>query len=279
MSQFSDPEFLREAYGTDEGLTIRTEAHRRYSLMPVNIFDELTRHALARNRPSRILDIGAGTGSWYARLRPLAGDAVEYRGLDQSPAMVAALTRLVSHDPNAGAELGDALALPYSPGSFDWVGLHYMLYHVADVRQALWEAWSVVRPGGLLIAAGHGDPQYPELFALHAEAAHALGLPFDDQARDGRFSLDSGSPYFPQPPEVHRYQGGLQFPTAAAFLAYYGSGFCWSGLPLTHHTPEVRRRLLDTVGKLVEPILATSGSIHLSHTAGFFLVQKLDVPV
>ena len=46
--------------------------------------------------------------------------------------------------------------LPVPEESFDWVGAHYMLYHVADISRALQEVWRGLKPGGILLAAANG---------------------------------------------------------------------------------------------------------------------------
>jgi ubiquinone/menaquinone biosynthesis C-methylase UbiE len=275
MSQFVDPKFLASAYETEDALGIRTEAHRRYSLSSQPIFEELTQAAMVYRAPMRVLDVGAGTGSWYPWIRRYAGATTHYDALDQSSGMVAGLEKLLADDPNASVWQGDASALPFADAVFDWIGLHYMLYHVADIRAALMSAWVHLRPGGLLVAATHGAGSYGEMWALHEAAVANLSLPYVPDVRGGRFSLDNGAEFFPESPERVLHPGGLRFPSLEAFLAYYGSGFCWAGLPLNHHQPAVREALLTEVRDLALNQFSSQGYLQLSQVTGYFLLQKV----
>jgi SAM-dependent methyltransferase len=77
--------------------------------------------------------------------------------------------------------LGDATDLPFSDRSAGAVALLYVLYHLADPRQALAEARRVLRPGGLLAASAPSRHDSPEL-------AHVLAPPpltFDAELAPG----------------------------------------------------------------------------------------------
>lgn len=274
-SQFSDPAFLREAYGTEDGLTIRIEAHRHYQIAERNVFEELTRDALAIRIPRTVLDIGAGTGAWYPWIRQQAAAQTQYTALEHSDAMMQVLEKLTHDDPAGHVYQGDAESLPFVPESFDWVGLHFMLYHVPHIDVAIGEAWRVLRPGGVLIAATNGAPNYPEMMAMHREACRQQGIPYtDNDARGDRFSLTNGAEFFPGTPRRVVISGGLRFPTVATFLAYYGSGFCWAGVPLAYHRPNVHQRLLDHVGRAAEALIQDTGGIFLSQSSGYFVQAK-----
>jgi SAM-dependent methyltransferase len=100
--------------------------------------------------PARILDAGGGTGVHAAWL---AADGHAVHLVDVVPDHVAQAAAL----PGVTAETGDARALTAPDASFDAVLLLGPLYHLvdpADRARALAEAGRVLRPGGLLAAAG-----------------------------------------------------------------------------------------------------------------------------
>ncbi|MDO4783986.1 MAG: class I SAM-dependent methyltransferase [Propionibacteriaceae bacterium] len=105
----------------------------------------------ARIAPSsRIIDIGGATGihaTW------LAADGHEVVLIDPVPTQVAQASAIGSF----AAETGDARDLRFDACSFDVALLFGPLYHLrsrSDRLRALREAVRVVRPGGLVFAAG-----------------------------------------------------------------------------------------------------------------------------
>ena len=119
-----------------------------------------TRDLLARHLPSppaRILDVGGAAGV-YALPLAAQGYAVTLvdplaRHVEQARAASAAQPGT----PLAGVELGDARSLTQPDASFDAVLLLGPLYHLVEQAEriaALAEARRVVRPAGLVAAAG-----------------------------------------------------------------------------------------------------------------------------
>lgn len=273
-TNWSNPEFLAQAYATEEGLEIRIRSHRRYSLATEDVFHSMTARALQMKRPDRILDIGAGTGNWYRTIREELPPDVQYTAMDQSRAMVKALLLLTKEDPHAEALIGDAEALPLPDAAYDWVGLHYMLYHVPDIRRALAEAWRVLTPGGILLAATNAEAQYRELREAHEAAIQTLGLPFDGIDVPS-FTLESGGVYFPQAPDVIRIAAGLKFPTVQSALAYYASGPIHHGLSAGDlDKPGTRERLLTVMGDQIQQVIEQEGHFTVHSDTGYFIVKK-----
>ena len=227
----TDPEFLKAAYGTTDALDIRISAQSQYAINRRDLFDTMTEWALSQRQPAKVLDIGTGTGKWYQSIRRQAAPSVYYVGLDTSPAMVELMVKQTALDRVAKVVEGDAMALPFDANQFDWVGLHFMLYHVPQPHLALQEAWRVTKPGGLLITLAHGDDSLSALWALHREALkHCLSR--DLQPVPHTYSLNTGHQIFPNPSHVSvmRHPSGLRFPTTESAIAYYGSGFWQRGL-------------------------------------------------
>src|SRR5262245_58411166 len=120
---------------------------------------ERTREFLGRflpPPPATVLDVGGGPGGHACWL---AARGYQVHLIDITPLHVE-LARQQSkgqpHAPLAGAEVGDARALPSGRQTADAVLLLGPLYHLTergDRLQALREAHRVLRPGGTLLAA------------------------------------------------------------------------------------------------------------------------------
>jgi SAM-dependent methyltransferase len=104
--------------------------------------------------PAQVLDVGGGPGTYAA---PLARRGYRVHLVDPVAPHVEQARQVAGSDPAAAftAAAGDAWELPAPGESQDAVLLFGPLYHLtdeADRRQALAEAWRVLRPGGRLLA-------------------------------------------------------------------------------------------------------------------------------
>ncbi|WP_371663584.1 class I SAM-dependent methyltransferase [Streptomyces sp. NBC_00280] len=152
--------------------------------------------------PARVLDVGGGSGvhaEWLAR------DGYEVELVDPVPLHVDQARRL----PGVIARIGDARALPAEDASRDVVLMLGPLYHLPerpDRVRALAEAYRVVRPGGLVVAATinrhtalHGLLRQ-ELYFDPAHRARTDGV-----STHGRHGTDHGTfttAYLAEPTEV-----------------------------------------------------------------------------
>ena len=272
----TDPDFLERAYGTTDGLAIRIRAQELYGTGTGSIFDEMTAWALAAAPCHAILDIGMGTGKWYQSVRSLCHPTVRYTGLDASMAMVATMQQETAGDSRSTLCHGDAENLPFEDDSFDWVGLHFMLYHVKHPRVALREAWRVTKPGGLVLTLAHGSNSLQSLLAIHTQAVeHCLGRPLPLTIHT--YNLDHGADNFPDPSMVasERRASGLRFPDVNSALAYYGSGFWQRGLTDPElQDPGVKRCLFDFVAKTLHTIIGQVGYFDVPGHSGWLWVRK-----
>jgi SAM-dependent methyltransferase len=275
LDRFADPTFMQTAYGIVDPLQVRIVTHRRYGIGQGDIFRTITRQLTAVETPRSVLDVGAGIGNWYAAIRQELGPEVSYTGVDQSQAMVSALAERFGSDTQATALQADATHLPWPDASFDWVGLHFMLYHVPDIAGALREADRVLKPGGVLSAATNGPLQYRELMELHRQAVAALGLPTVPDSGPLRFSLSNGRHFFPphRTVQVEMHAGGFRFPTAEPAAAYYDSGFYRRGLDAEVARTN-KQALVDWVRRRVEEIIARDGVFTVISESGYFWYQK-----
>src|SRR5918998_3810533 len=119
-----------------------------------------TRELLARHLPpadATILDVGGAAGAYAL---PLAKEGYSVYLVDPVPLHVEQATAASVAQPEAplaGVKLGDARSLSQEDESVDAVLLLGPLYHLTlrdDRIQTLREASRVVRPGGVVVAAG-----------------------------------------------------------------------------------------------------------------------------
>jgi SAM-dependent methyltransferase len=111
-------------------------------------------------RPSRLLDVGCGTGGELASLGP---DVVAH-GLDPSP-----LAAGYCRQRRLSVTLASGLSIPFRDASFDAVLLLDVIEHVADDVAMLAEARRVLRPGGFAVIT---VPALPWLWSQHDERNH-----------------------------------------------------------------------------------------------------------
>lgn len=273
----TDPRYIAGQYASGDNLAIIAETHRRYGVAAEDVFAVVTRKLLHEQpRPTQILDIGAGTGQWYASIRRLAGDEPQYTAVDQSVGMAAHLYSRFGSDSRAEAMEGDARALPFADKVFDWVGMHFVVYFLPDMRAGLQEAWRLVTHGGAMACATNGLRPHYELWDLQEEAVHRLGLPGAGQSvtASDRFNLDNGAELFPSPPEVYRWPAGFRFDEADAVVRYLAAG------PIRKHLGDcaddvpVRNAALAWIRQAVDRHIARHGVFMVRSEVGFFLARR-----
>jgi len=215
--------------------------------------------------PARILDVGGGPGR-YAHHLARNGYRVD---------LIDPVLRHVDRarrGPLAGAEVGDARRLDHADRAFDAVLLMGPLYHLqdrADRLQALAEARRVLRPGGVVAAAG---------ISRYASALDGLdrGLVDDPRfrdilagdLRDGLHENPTGdieyftTAYLHHPDELHAELETAGF-TGVAVLAVEGVGWVAGDLELRRRDPERWRILLDLLRSLEREPSLLGASPHL----------------
>lgn len=271
----ADRDYVFQQYSTDEGLKIRIETHQRYGIGTGEIFATMTGIMMEhRPQPDRILDVGAGNGNWYRAIRSEVGWDPAYTAADQSDGMVDRLRELLSGDTRADAMWGDAQSLPFDDAQFDWVGAHFMLYHVPDIQTALNEGWRVLKPGGILAAAANGEHPYRELWDVAEEAVHHLGFPGIAEKISDRFNLSNGAGFFPVPPRLFSWPGGFRFPAAEPALRYLASGPLRFHLDSAADDAATAQRALELIRSRIEDVIKVKGVFEVHSQSGFFLAQK-----
>lgn len=116
----------------------------------------------------RILDLGAGTGSWARSFRGWWPDT-EVVAVEPSAAMRA---RAVFEPVVAG----DAASIPLPAGSVDIVWLSTVIHHIPDLPAAAREIRRVLAPGGVVLVRGvlRGRHQGISQFRFFPEAVAVL---------------------------------------------------------------------------------------------------------
>jgi ubiquinone/menaquinone biosynthesis C-methylase UbiE len=102
--------------------------------------------------PTRILDVGCGTGYLLGGLAARAPQAEALAGIDAAPAMIEAARRAAADD-RLRFVVGTAERLPWPAASFDLVISTTSFDHWADQRAGLAQCARVLAPGGCLVLA------------------------------------------------------------------------------------------------------------------------------
>jgi malonyl-CoA O-methyltransferase len=117
--------------------------------------------AAVPSEPSRVLDVGTGTGR-VARVAARAWPAADVVGADVSPGMVEEARRLGGR---VRYDVADSAALPYGDGAFDLVTLNNMIPFFDEMAR-------VTAPGGHVAVAftiGDRTPIYVPLDRVRRE--------------------------------------------------------------------------------------------------------------
>jgi SAM-dependent methyltransferase len=222
--------------------------------------------------PATVLDVGGGPGGHACWL---AARGYQVHLVDITPLHVELARQASARQPEAplaGAEVGDARALPWAAATADAVVLFGPLYHLtdrADRLQALREARRVLRPGGVLLAAA---------ISRFASALDGLcrGLLKDPQfaeivrrdLADGQHRNPTGRPeyfmdtFFHHPDELRGEVAEAGF-AAARVYGVEGPGWLVSDFDAWWENAEYRDRLLQLARALeAEPSLS-GASAHL----------------
>jgi 2-polyprenyl-6-hydroxyphenyl methylase/3-demethylubiquinone-9 3-methyltransferase len=105
------------------------------------VFDELLPEDLTGKK---LLDAGSGTG-WFSERACKRG--AEVTSLDVGEKLLAQVAKKCQSE----RVVGDILALPFDPASFDFVICSEVIEHTVDPALAVSELARVLRPGGVLI--------------------------------------------------------------------------------------------------------------------------------
>ncbi|MBY4897135.1 class I SAM-dependent methyltransferase [Cupriavidus sp. AU9028] len=106
---------------------------------------------VAERKPSRILEIAAGTGAVTRAMAKRLPDDVELTATDLNAPMLARAEATGVGGRKVQWRQADAMQLPFDDGSFDLVVCQFGVMFFPDKAKAFAEARRVLRPGGTLL--------------------------------------------------------------------------------------------------------------------------------
>lgn len=226
-SRLDNPVLVQWEYASEERLRTRNAIY--HDLLEGANAEQMIYDAVAEVSPSRVLDIGCGTGELAERIARELG--VEVVVADLSPRMVH-----LARERGLEARLADIEDLPFADGEFDCVVAAWVIYHAPDRDRAIRELARVLRPGGRLVAAAMAEDNLAEVWLLLGESWERT-LTFDRE--NGAAQLE---PYFERV-ERRDADGTVVFPTSDAIRVFVAASM-------------TRAHLSGKVPEITEPLSA-----------------------
>jgi SAM-dependent methyltransferase len=214
--------------------------------------------------PSRLLDVGGGTGVYAL---PLAAAGYDVDLVDLAPLHIARAQALSrgAPAPLRSVTLGDARRLEFADSTFAGVVMLGPMYHLvdgADRMQALMDAHRVLAPGGVLVSAYISrfaslfDGLQREMLREPAFAAIVDADLTNGQHRNTTDRLDwFTTAYFHRPDEIRPELESAGF-VVSAVLAVEGPAWVIPNLDAWLDAPAARDQLIALVRRVeAEPTL------------------------
>lgn len=126
---------------------IAREYNQRYKVSDYAGFQTAIRGFVENYKPSKVLEVGCGTGRWLKLLNELG---VEYAGLDRSSEMLA----IAREELDGDLREGSAESLPWDDATFDCVQICNAFHHFPEKEASLREAFRVTKRGGGILLVG-----------------------------------------------------------------------------------------------------------------------------
>lgn len=162
---------LADQYADASNLGTRGEFNGRYTVGDTHPHDWVFDHVSAP-ADARVLDVGCGPGSFWARSADRVPENWRPTLVDFSPGMVrAASDREAVAALEPALAVGDAERLPFDDGAFDACLALQMLYHVPDREAAIGELRRVLADDGRLYATTGAAGNAATLYDLLREVS------------------------------------------------------------------------------------------------------------
>ncbi len=119
---------------------------------------------------SSSLDVCCGTADWTISMSEAVGSTGRAVGLDFSQKMLNVGIDKTKEIPQIELLHGNAMELPFSDNSFDYVTIGFGLRNVPDYMQVLKEIERVLKPGGMFVCLETSQsemPIYKQLFRFY----------------------------------------------------------------------------------------------------------------
>ncbi|WP_309075173.1 methyltransferase domain-containing protein [Paenarthrobacter sp.] len=284
MSVLGD-DYLRSHFSTDQPLAIQQLTHNRYRTNPRTLVDH-TLACLDLDGTEAVLDVGCGNGFV---LRDVAS-RMRYPGnitaIDQSAEILNVAKENVNFTwvpvdyINGDARQLDTLI----ETQFDCVMANFLFHYIDNPAQMVSQLRRATAEDGLTVVTVEGLDSMPEMYQLHEEAMHAVGIPADvieraPKGRRGTLSPHNGRAILEQEfPHVaeHPYEDWLRFDEARPFMEFYASGHRYAGLEKVAGdsvSEEQFTALFLDVQRRVEEIIDQQGFFRLSKVNVVFVAR------
>jgi ubiquinone/menaquinone biosynthesis C-methylase UbiE len=222
-----------------EAIATRLEVRGRHPVFVRMLDDYLD--AMGIDDANAVIDLGCGTGVAARRIASRSGFSGRVTGIDRSPFLVDAATRVAGEENLADRvefRVGDTQSLDLDDGEFDAVVAHTLVSHVESPAAVLAEAARIAKPGASI---GIFDGDYASL---------TFGNPDSDQGKRDDEAVIAAivtNPRVMREMPVIAHEAGLELVASFPYvLAEVGTADFW--LPAI----ESFRRLMPTAGAKTE---------------------------
>lgn len=258
-----------EQYENASNLRSRIRIHESFSVNKYGwmqwYFDQLN---IPKN--AKILDIGCGDGSFWAKNINRVPDEWDITLADFSPGMLKdAKNTLKPYKRKFKYHIADVQAIPFEDSTFDVVIANHMLYHVQDLDTALCEIYRVLNIGGQFYASTVGKSHMAEMREIAAKFDPDIITTKSFNITE-KFQLENGfailKKYF-KDIQMERYNDHLIVTEAGPLIDYF---FSVPGNVRESFGQDKLKELLE----FVQNEINKTGGIYINKDTGFFSSRK-----
>lgn len=269
-------DYLRSHFSTDQPLAIQQLTHNRYRTNPCTLVDH-TLACLDLDGTEAVLDVGCGNGFVLRDVASWMRYPGSITAIDQSSEILDVARNNVNFAwvpvkyVNGDARRLDELI----EQKYDRVMANFLFHYIDDPDQMVSQLRRATADDGITVVTVEGLDSMPEMYQLHEQAMHAVGVPDDvieraPKGRRGTLSPHNGQAILEQEfasVSVHPYEDWLRFYDARPFMEFYARGHRYAGLEKVACgavDEELFSALFDDVQRRVEEIIERQGVFRLS---------------